>query len=168
MPTPLKAKLFAVLFGLAFASFVWSPLFFSDWFIPTRLVAWWAAAFALPLLVWFVFRSSSATLEKRLVVRLGMVALSASFLWMFFAQTIPAAATRILGSPHQIVAHTARHYWSTASCRYRLVLQEFNPPFGGFCGAGADGYHFTRGEPVNVTYRETMLGRFVMRFDRAR
>ena len=168
MAIPLKAKLFVALFGLAFAAFWWSVLFFSDWFIPAKPVAWCAAALALSLSIWLVFRSSSAVVEKRFVMRLGMTSFSAVVLWMFFAQTIPGLATQIFGSPDQVIAHTAGHYWSTGSCRQRLVLREFNPPFGGFCRAGVDGFHLSHGDPVNVTYKETPLGRFVLRFDRAR
>ena len=164
----MKAKAFTVLFGLAFAAFGWAILFYSDWFIPVPAVSWSAAVVAAALAVWFVRTAPGATLERRALVKLAVGAISALFLWGFLAQTIPALVTRFIGSIHEETAHASYHYRSTRTCRSRLILREFNPPFGGFCRVGMGGFRFKKGDLVRVTYRESPLGRFVLRFDRAR
>ncbi|QOW24656.1 hypothetical protein [Lysobacter sp. H23M47] len=168
MSIPLKAKLFAALFGLGFAGFGWAILFYSDWFIPSRFVSWFAVGVSVALAYWVMRASPMAALEKRRLVKLGVVAMLSLWSWLFFAQTVPALFTRFAGSTHQATVHASEHYRSTRTCRYRLVLREFNPPFGGFCRAGLDGHRLKPGEPVLVTYEQSLLGRFILRFDRAR
>ena len=168
MAIPLKTKLFAALFGLTFAAFGWAILFYSDWFIPSTWVSWVAAAGSAALALWVIRNSPLAVLERRFLVKLGAFAMLCLWSWLFFAQTVPGVITRLGGSTHQVIAHVSQHYRSTRTCRNRLILREFNPPFGAFCRVTSSKEYIATGHPVLVTYDQSVFGRFVLRVESAR
>ena len=168
MTIPLRAIVFSALFGLVFALFGWSILFYSDWFIPESFVSWFAGFVAVFLAFWVTRTSPLAVHERRHLVKFGAFTMLAFLFWLFFAQTVPSVMTRLIGSTHHVIAHVSQHYWSTRTCQQRLVLREFNPPFGGFCQAPVGENRLQPGTPVLVVYDQSFFGRFVLHFENER
>lgn len=165
MAIPLKTKLIGALFGLTFAISSWAILFYSDWFVPAKWVSWFAAGISAAFALWVTLNSPSVGLERRPTVKAGVFAMLAIWSWLFCAQTVPSVITRVVGSTQYATAHVSQHYRSTRTCRDRLALREFNPPFGAFCRVSSPGTYLRAGQLVDVTYYETALGRLVLRVE---
>ena len=165
----------ALLFGLGFILLGWFVIFYGDWFIPSPWLKYAVLLLSLPISAFLSFRiipNSAAAignfaLPNTFIVKIGRILFYMVFLWLLLAQSIPAAITNIFGSTqsvHETVNHFSR---SSATCGQRLILSKTNPPFGGYCRAGAP-KSFHRGDTIVVTYKVTFLGSSVISFHPAK
>ena len=179
-------KLAMAIFVVLFVGFVVTAIYYGNWFVPSKQTYVVGAALSIAITLaffrrlWTIFNTESVGLwtfiktesdysgqgrTATVVLGLGMFILCFLFLWLFFAKTIPAAATRLTGSTHQSVAHVYYYYWASGSCHYELFIREFHPFLSsGFCHAGSDPGIYKKGQKVSVTYQETPMGQLILEF----
>ncbi|HSW12711.1 MAG TPA: hypothetical protein VLI06_07720 [Solimonas sp.] len=150
--------------GLAvMAGFFWLVIFFAEWFVPSKEVAWAAVPLAVAPCVYFLWRAPFFKRDRPLE-KLAATLVGSFFLWSFLAGAVPALFTWFFGADRQVVTRVSAYYWSTGTCDYRIVLEDF----GGFCRAGSSQGDFTHGRNVRVIFRQSTFGRYVLSIENER
>ena len=174
MKIAARAALILGLFVGALAFLGWAVIVFPSWFIP---VPWLAYSALVPALMFGVFLGWRPT-DPRVawvlprswtrdspIMRIGHVLFLTFIGWLVFAQTIPAAITTAFGNEQEVENQVHAYYKSNRGCGYRLILENINPVFGGFCGAGNYPTEFEQGKRVSLTVKESALGMYVKKIE---
>jgi hypothetical protein len=174
MKITARAALVLVLLVGAFSFLCWAVIYFPRWFIPAPWLAFSALVPALifgfflgwrptdPRIVWVLPQSWT---KDSPIMRIGYVLFLTFVWWLVIAQSIPAALTTAFGNDQEVKNQVHAYYKSNRGCGYRLVLENLNPVFGGFCGAGNDPAEFKPGNSVTLTVKESVLGMYVTKIE---
>ena len=156
--------LYVLLVSIGFIGFGWFAVSYGGWFIPTFEVNLLAVLIALPASAFITYCKIPKIggivfypVSNQFIAKLGITFPLAFFFWLLLGQSIPAAITNIFSETKKTQDVVVDFSRSTTTCGQRLVLLKANPPFGGYCRAGAPN-RFQANQQVNVTYKESIFG----------
>ncbi len=152
----------------------WALIFYGAWFVPAQWVAYTMLLPALLVAIFIGWRKTDPRVLAVLpasarvdtpITRVGSIVFVSAFLWLGLAKTIPAVITDLIGEPTQSLDRVAAHYFASGTCGFRLVLDDTNPPWGGYCRVGDGAWTFTRGQEILLRGKRSVFGFLVEGFD---
>jgi hypothetical protein len=161
MTQKLKPKhIFALIMVTILFTLIFLNLYVFQWFVPTfKLFIVNAILATSAAIVFFYF--AFLKMPESFIMKLGVSGMNGIFTFIAILG-FSAGLTFVFGTAHQYKSSVFAYYWSSGRCGYRLKLNDFTPISGGFCNAGQYDNDFKKGDIVDLTVKETILGNLVL------